>query len=82
MRSRAVAEEVVQDVMLELWRRRESLAKGSSPQAYLFQSTRSRMHATQQLVPTIRSLWVQIAVEQVSFRIGTLSLNVQSATEI
>ena len=40
--SRAVAEEVVQDVMLELWRRRESLAKDSSPQAYLFQSTRNR----------------------------------------
>ncbi len=42
MRSRAVAEEVVQDVMLELWRRRESLAEESSPQAYLFQSTRNR----------------------------------------
>jgi len=32
----------VQDVMLELWRRRESLARDSSPQAYLFQSTRNR----------------------------------------
>jgi len=42
VRSRAVAEELVQDVMLELWRRRESLAKESSPQAYLFQSTRNR----------------------------------------
>jgi RNA polymerase sigma-70 factor, ECF subfamily len=42
VRSRAVAEELVQDVMLELWRRRESLANDSSPQAYLFQSTRNR----------------------------------------
>jgi RNA polymerase sigma-70 factor (ECF subfamily) len=42
VRSRAVAEDVVQDVMLELWRRRESLAAESSPQAYLFQSTRNR----------------------------------------
>ena len=42
VRSRAIAEEVVQDVMLELWRRRESLARDSSPQAYLFQSTRNR----------------------------------------
>lgn len=42
VQSRAVAEEVVQDVMLELWRRRESLARDSSPQAYLFQSTRNR----------------------------------------
>jgi len=39
---RSLAEEVVQDVMLELWRRRESLAVDSSPQAYLFQSTRNR----------------------------------------
>jgi RNA polymerase sigma-70 factor (ECF subfamily) len=42
VRSRAVAEEIVQDVMLELWRRRETLADESSPQAYLFQSTRNR----------------------------------------
>ena len=40
--SRAVAEEIVQDVMLELWRRREGLAPNSSVQAYLFQSTRNR----------------------------------------
>ena len=32
----------MQDVMLELWRRREVLADESSPQAYLFQSTRNR----------------------------------------
>lgn len=32
----------MQDVMLELWRRRESLARDTSPQAYLFQSTRNR----------------------------------------
>jgi RNA polymerase sigma-70 factor (ECF subfamily) len=42
VQSRAVAEELVQDVMLELWRRRESLAEDTSPQAYLFQSTRNR----------------------------------------
>ena len=42
MRSRAVAEELVQDVMLELWKRRETLAEESSPQAYLFQATRNR----------------------------------------
>jgi RNA polymerase sigma-70 factor, ECF subfamily len=42
VRDRAVAEEIVQDVMLELWRRRESLAVEGSPQAYLFQSTRNR----------------------------------------
>lgn len=42
VQSRAVAEEIVQDVLLELWRRRESLAGNSSPQAYLFQSARNR----------------------------------------
>jgi RNA polymerase sigma-70 factor (ECF subfamily) len=42
VRSRAVAEEIVQDVLLELWKRRENLADDSSPQAYLFQSTRNR----------------------------------------
>ncbi|MEO7962810.1 MAG: RNA polymerase sigma-70 factor [Gemmatimonadaceae bacterium] len=41
-RSRARGEEIVQDVMLELWRRRDTLAADGSPQAYLFQSTRNR----------------------------------------
>jgi RNA polymerase sigma-70 factor (ECF subfamily) len=42
LRERAVAEEIVQDVMLELWRRRDSLTEGGTAQAYLFQSTRNR----------------------------------------
>ena len=42
VRDQAVAEEVVQDVMLELWRRREQLTPDGSPQAYLFQATRNR----------------------------------------
>lgn len=40
--TRAVAEELVQDVMLEMWRRRELLAEEGSPQAYLYRSTRNR----------------------------------------
>ena len=43
LRDRAVAEELVQDVMLELWRRRETLAADGSAQAYLFQATRNRV---------------------------------------
>ena len=42
LRQRAVAEEVVQDVMLELWRRRESLKVEDSLKAYLFRSARNR----------------------------------------
>lgn len=42
VRERAVAEELVQDVMLELWRRRHELARDGSAQAYLFRSTRNR----------------------------------------
>ena len=42
LRERAVAEEVAQDVMLELWRRRATLSPDGSPQAYLFQATRNR----------------------------------------
>ena len=43
LRDRAVAEEIVQDVMLELWRRRETLAVDGSAQAYLFQAARNRV---------------------------------------
>jgi RNA polymerase sigma-70 factor (ECF subfamily) len=42
LRSRAIAEEVVQDVMLELWRRRQSLQIEESLRAYLFRATRNR----------------------------------------
>ena len=42
VRSRAIAEEVAQDVMLELWKRRESLDPDTSAQAYLFQAVRNR----------------------------------------
>lgn len=38
----AVAEEVVQDVMLELWRRREQLAADGAVHAYLLRATRNR----------------------------------------
>ena len=39
---RSLAEEVVQDVMLELWRRREELVLTGPLRAYLHQSTRNR----------------------------------------
>lgn len=42
LHDRSTAEEVVQDVMFELWRRREALVVQESIRAYLFQSTRNR----------------------------------------
>jgi RNA polymerase sigma-70 factor, ECF subfamily len=42
LRDRAEAEEVAQDVMLELWRRRHHLTVESSLRAYLLRATRNR----------------------------------------
>jgi RNA polymerase sigma-70 factor, ECF subfamily len=42
VRERAIAEEVVQDVLLEVWRRREQLGDEESPRAYLIRATRNR----------------------------------------
>jgi RNA polymerase sigma-70 factor (ECF subfamily) len=42
LRDRGPAEEVVQDVMLELWRRREGITFETSLRAYLFQAARNR----------------------------------------
>ena len=42
LRERATAEEIAQEVMLELWRRRESLDVTDSVRGYLLQATRNR----------------------------------------
>ena len=42
LRQRAPAEELAQDVMLELWRRRDSLTVDTSLHGYLFRATRNR----------------------------------------
>jgi RNA polymerase sigma-70 factor (ECF subfamily) len=42
LRERALAEEIAQEVMLELWRRRESLDVEQTFAAYLVRSTRNR----------------------------------------
>jgi RNA polymerase sigma-70 factor (ECF subfamily) len=42
LRERALAEEVVQDVMLEMWRRRETLSLDESLRAYLFRAAHNR----------------------------------------
>jgi RNA polymerase sigma-70 factor (ECF subfamily) len=42
IRERALAEEIAQEVLLELWRRRESLEVEQTFRAYLIRSTRNR----------------------------------------
>jgi RNA polymerase sigma-70 factor, ECF subfamily len=42
VRERAIGEEVVQDVLLEVWRRRALLGGEESPRAYLIRATRNR----------------------------------------
>lgn len=42
LHERSPAEELAQDVMLELWRRRESLTVDTSLHGYLFRATRNR----------------------------------------
>lgn len=42
LRDRATAEEIAQDVLLELWRRRETLDVTESVRGYLLQATRNR----------------------------------------
>jgi len=42
LRERESAEDVVQDVMVELWRRRDSLVLETSLRAYLFRAVRNR----------------------------------------
>lgn len=42
LRERATAEEIAQDVMLELWRRRDALDVTDSVRGYLLQATRNR----------------------------------------
>ena len=42
IRERALAEEIAQEVLLELWRRRESLEVQQTFRAYLIRSTRNR----------------------------------------
>ena len=42
LHDRAVAEEIAQDVMLEVWRRRESIVLEATLRAYLFRAARNR----------------------------------------
>ena len=64
VRDRALAEEVAQEVMLELWRRRESLQLEQTFRAYLIRSTRNRAlnHIRHQRV-VAREAWLAMRPE-------------------
>ena len=68
LRDRAVAEEVAQEVMLELWRRRETLAVEQSFRAYLLRSTRNRAlnHVRHQRVVMREAAVAAVAAESAS----------------
>ena len=54
LHDQGIAEEVVQDVLLEVWRRRETLAFEQEPRRYLMRATRNRAlnHVRHQAVAT------------------------------
>ena len=65
VRERALAEEIAQDVMLELWRRRESIEVEQSFRAYLLRSTRNRAlnHVRHQRIVTREATMAAAAAE-------------------
>ena len=67
VRERALAEEIAQDVMLELWRRRETIEVEQSFRAYLLRSTRNRAlnHVRHQRIVTREATIAAAAAENV-----------------
>ena len=65
VRERALAEEIAQDVMLELWRRRERIEVEQSFRAYLLRSTRNRAlnHVRHQRIVTREATIAAAAAE-------------------
>ena len=65
VRERALAEEIAQDVMLEVWRRRETLEVEQSFRAYLLRSTRNRAlnHVRHQRIVTREATIAAAAAE-------------------
>jgi RNA polymerase sigma-70 factor (ECF subfamily) len=80
---RALAEEVAQDVMLELWRRRESLVLNGPVRAYLQQATRNRaLNRLRQAKTAQRGeVYVRGPSESPSPESETLSMELQDAAE-
>jgi RNA polymerase sigma-70 factor (ECF subfamily) len=68
LRERALAEEVAQEVMLELWRRRESLQLEQSFRPYLLRSTRNRAlnHVRHQRIVAREATIAAVAAESAS----------------
>lgn len=90
LRGGGVAEDIVQDVLLELWRRRETFDTGDSCKAYLFRSVRNRaLNAirhdgnVKRLEPVVRDEAVALEAPSADVAVGVVELDaaIRSAVE-
>jgi RNA polymerase sigma-70 factor, ECF subfamily len=86
LRDNGSAEEVVQDVMLELWQRRESLEVEDSLRSYLFRATRNRalnvirhLKVQQRTEPILTDPWAASPAADVSVAELEIEVAVQHA---
>ena len=88
LRGTGASEDIVQDVLLELWRRRETINTGDSAKAYLFRSVRNRSlnairhdNNVRRLEPVVRdeAVAVEAAAADVALGAGELDVAIREA---
>ena len=83
LRGTGASEDIVQDVLLEMWRRRETINAGDSAKAYLFRSVRNRaLNAirhdgnVRRLEPVVRDEAVALEAAPADVELGAVELDV------